>query len=96
MLATRIKQIAKEKGMKISDIAAQMHINPVNLSACINKNPTIGTLQKIADTLKVEVYELLQFQKSTKEVTGYIEVQGEIIKINTKHDILRVLDMLGD
>lgn len=96
MLATRIKQIAKDKGLKMSDIAREMGINPVNFSTSINRNPTLGTLYKIANTLDVELYELLQFRKPIQEVTGYLEVRGEIIKINTKHDILKVLDMLGD
>ena len=47
MLVTRIKQIAKEKGLKMSDIAHEMGINPVNFSASINRNPTLGEIIKI-------------------------------------------------
>lgn len=95
MLATRIKQIAKEKGMKMSDIAQVMNINPVNFSASINGNPTVGTLNKIANILKVDIYELFTYSQTAKEVTGYLEVNGEIIKISSRSDILKVLDMLG-
>lgn len=95
MLATRIKQIAKEKGMKMSDIAQVMNINPVNFSASINGNPTVGTLNKIANILEVDIYELFTYSQTAKEVTGYLEVNGEIIKISSRSDILKVLDMLG-
>lgn len=94
MLVTRIKQIAKEKGMKMSDIAKAMNINPVNFSASINGNPTVGTLYKIANTLNVDIHELFLFKAPIQEVTGYLEVRGEIIKVSNRSDILKVLDML--
>ena len=94
MLVTRIKQIAKEKGLKMSDIAHKMGINPVNFSASINRNPTLGTLYKIANVLDVDIHELFIFRRPIQEVTGYLEVRGEIIKINNRSDILRALEML--
>ena len=94
MLVTRIKQIAKEKGLKMSDIAHEMGINPVNFSASINRNPTLGTLYKIANVLDVDIHELFKFRRPIQEVTGYLEVRGEIIKINNRSDILRALEML--
>ncbi len=94
MLVTRIKQIAKEKGLKMSDIAHEMGINPVNFSASINKNPTLGTLYRIANVLDVDIHELFMFRKPIPEVTGYLEVRGEIIKVNNRSDIIRALDML--
>jgi transcriptional regulator with XRE-family HTH domain len=96
MLVNRIKQIAKEKGMKMSDIAQAMKINPVNFSASINGNPTLGTLYKIANTLDVDIHELLMFKAPVKEVTGYLEVRGGIVKVNNRSDILKVLDMLDN
>lgn len=94
MLVTRIKQIAKEKGLKMSDIAHEMGINPVNFSTSINRNPTLGTLYKIANALDVDIHELFLFKKPVQEVTGYLEVRGEIIKVGNRSDIIRALEML--
>lgn len=94
MLVTRIKQIAREKGLKMSDIAHEMRINPVNFSASINRNPTLGTLYRIANVLDVDIHELFMFRRPIQEVTGYLEVRGEIIKINNRSDILRALERL--
>ena len=92
MVAQRIKQIAKERGMKMSDIANALGINPVNFSASINGNPTVHTLEKIAEVLNVTISDF--FEKPDSEVTGYLEVKGEIKKISNRSDILRILEIL--
>lgn len=78
----------------MSDIAQAMKAHPVNFSASINGNPTIRTLNKIANILEVDISELFIYSQTAKEVTGYLEVNGEIIKISSRSDILKVLDML--
>jgi DNA-binding phage protein len=40
-----IKNIAREKGMRIEDIANKMGITKGGLSKALNGNPTIGTLR---------------------------------------------------
>ena len=54
----RVRKICKEKGLSIAGLAEQMKINKVSLSKAINGNPTIGTLQKIADALGVPLVSL--------------------------------------
>ena len=54
----RVRKICKEKGLSIAGLAEQMKINKVSLSKAINGNPTIGTLQKIADALGVPLISL--------------------------------------
>lgn len=62
-----------------------------NLSSIINSksNPSIEMLQKIATTLEVELWEL--FERKNDEVSGYIEIKGEIHKISTVDDIEKLL-----
>lgn len=60
----RIKEVIKEKGMTITELADVMGINRVNLSNMVNGNPTVETLNKIADALKVPVTELFEEPKS--------------------------------
>jgi len=54
----RVKDICKEKGLSITELAAKMNIAQESLSRAINGNPTISTLEKIAAALGVEVTDL--------------------------------------
>lgn len=56
----RVKEICKEQNLTLSDLADMLGINRVNLSSTINGNPTIGTLEKIATALGVELVELFE------------------------------------
>ena len=55
-----IKNIAREKGMRIEDIANKMGITKGGLSKALNGNPTIGTLRKVADVLQVPVTDFFR------------------------------------
>lgn len=60
----RIKEVIKEKGKTITELADIMGINRVNLSNMVNGNPTVETLNKIADALRVPVTELFERPKN--------------------------------
>ncbi len=60
----RIKEVIKEKGSSIQELADRIGINRVTLSNSINGNPTVETLNKIADALCVPVTELFEQPKS--------------------------------
>lgn len=55
-----IKNIAREKGMRIEDIANELGITKGGLSKALNGNPTIGTLRKVARVLKVPVTDFFR------------------------------------
>ncbi|WP_320981830.1 helix-turn-helix transcriptional regulator [Parabacteroides goldsteinii] len=59
----RIKEVIKEKGMTITELADKMGINRVNLSNMVNGNPTVETLNKIALALNVPVTKLFEQPK---------------------------------
>ena len=54
----RIKELCKEKGLLFKELAHQLGITDVGLRQSLQGNPTIGTLEKIAAALGVEVTEL--------------------------------------
>jgi len=54
----RIKSILKSRGLTMEDLANELGINKVSLSATLNGNPTMNTLEKIANTLNVPVVKL--------------------------------------
>ncbi len=58
MTITRIKDVLKEKGMSQKDLADKLGITVVGMSKILNGNPKIDTLEKIASTLGVELWEL--------------------------------------
>ena len=56
----RVRKVCKEKGMNLKGLADKLGISAESLSRIINGNPTVGTLQKIADTLGVSFIELFE------------------------------------
>jgi len=54
----RVKELCKEKGILFKSLAQQIGITDVGLRQSLQGNPTIGTLEKIAAALGVEVTEL--------------------------------------
>ena len=56
----RVKEICKSKGLLMEELANKLGVTPNTLTRNINGNPTIETLEKIADTLGVPVSELFE------------------------------------
>lgn len=54
----RIKEVCKTKETSITELAQRMDIKQESLSRTINGNPTLSTLENIANALGVEVTEL--------------------------------------
>lgn len=55
-----IKNIAREKGMRIEDIANELGITKGGLSKALNGNPTVETLRKVAKVLNVPVADFFR------------------------------------
>lgn len=56
----RIKEVIKEKGTSVKEVAQKMGIKPPSLSRTINGNTTVEMLQRIAKVLDVSVSELIE------------------------------------
>ncbi len=52
-----IKGIIKQKGLTMEEVAERMGISRVTLSQTLSGNPTMSTLQRIADALGCKVGE---------------------------------------
>lgn len=79
----RIKEVLKEKGITLKDLAAMLGITNVALSRIVNGNTTIETLRKIAEALDVDVRELIVPTKETanKERVLYMKNDaGDLIE----------------
>lgn len=61
----RIKEILKERNMKITELAEAVGVSQGAMSLAINGNPTLSTLKKIADALNVQVVDLFENKATT-------------------------------
>lgn len=58
----RVKEICKEKGLQMQELADRLGITRITLTRNISGNPTISTLENIASALGVSVQELFEPQ----------------------------------
>ena len=65
MAELRIKEVCKEKGVKIMDLSTMIGVSQTNTSNIINGkvNPSLETLEKIASALNVRITELFEQPK---------------------------------
>lgn len=63
MLSENIKKIRKKRGIsqdKLSKLADITHTTLAKIESGVNNNPTIKTLQRIAQALNVKIDDLLK------------------------------------
>ena len=86
----RVKEILKERGMKMYELAETMGIAPESLTRALQRNPQYTTLKTIADTLGVSVRDLFKgndTQASNNEMRGCIFYNGEMLTFNSREEI---------
>jgi transcriptional regulator with XRE-family HTH domain len=88
----RIKELIKEKGLTVAQVADKMKIHSPSLSRAINGNPTVDMLDKIAAALNVDIREL--FGKSNEELYGLVEYKGKCYKIESPESLKQLLSIV--
>lgn len=83
----RVKDICKEKGITLADLAKKMGLSPSGLSMALNRNMTLEVLKKIADALEVNISEL--FEKRD-DVELYVKYNDEMYPL-TNQDIIAII-----
>ncbi len=87
----KIKEICKEKGITLTEIAKRLNISNVNLSNSLNGNPTLGRLKEVADILEVEVWQLF---KRKEDIQGVIQYNGYVYTIDSYESLLKLADKI--
>lgn len=87
----RVKELCKEKGLTLQQLAEYMGVNRVSLSNSINGNPTIGTLEKVAGALGVDVVEL--FAKRG-DFIAFVRRDGVTHTFDTENDLIAYTETL--
>ena len=90
----RVKEICKEKGILFKDLAGLVGVHDVTLRNSLNGNPTIGTLQKVADALGVEFLEL--FAPKRADFTAFIDYRGELHRFDNIEALKCYLSAIND
>ncbi len=75
-LKTRVKELCKQRGFLFKELAQKVGITEPGLRQALGGNPTVGTLQKVADALEVEVVDL--FEPSGLSET-FLGPQGRLV-----------------
>lgn len=56
----RVKEVCREKGITITELAEKMGMAQGNLSKTLNGNPTVETLYKVSEILGVNTGDLFE------------------------------------
>ncbi len=79
----RVKEILKERGIKMYQLAEMIGITPESLTRALMRNPQFSTLKAIADALRVPVRELFSTQKTEPNIVrGTVVIAGFVYDIN--------------
>lgn len=76
-----IKILCKSKNIKLKDLAIKVNMDNATLSRAIHGNPTLKTLESIAEALNISITDLLRYKDFDSNNTIIIDgVQYFIIK----------------
>lgn len=77
----RVKELCKEKGLQMQELADKLGITRITLTRNISGNPTISTLENIAAALGVTVQELFAPQPTNTITCPHC---GAVLEIREK------------
>lgn len=82
----RIKDILKEQGITINELAEKMGLNRVTLSTQINGTANIASYEKIATALNVPLWQLFASSQEVQETKNTITCPhcGKPIELEVK------------
>lgn len=85
----RIKELCREKGINMETLAKGIGTSQASISRIItgNGNPTMDSLERIADFLEVRVADLFL----NDGVVGFVKANGVTHEINSIADIEKLL-----
>ena len=92
----RIKDILKEKGLTIKDIADKMGMDASNLNSSLKKgNPRLSTLADIANAIGCDITELFKPNEETANAPkgnsqALVLIDGEAYRLTRAKDVVRL------
>lgn len=89
----RVKQICKEKKILFKDLAAAVGVHDVTLRASLQGNPTIGTLEKVATALGVDLVELFA---EKGDFVAFVRRNGVTHTFESEQDLKEFVNTFGE
>lgn len=87
----RVKEILKERGIKMKELAEKMGKTPESLTRALQRNPQYSTLKAIAQELGLSMRDLFreegEKQKVDKDMQGCIFHNGEMFIFNSREEL---------
>lgn len=90
----RIKEICKAKGVLFKDLAKSVGITDVGLRQSLQGNPTVGTLEKIATALNVDIWELFTASTTKSEFTALVKNGGDFYQATTVQELENIVERI--
>lgn len=95
----RIKDICKEKGMTLEELAKKLGILRTSLSQALTRNSfSTDKLKEIATALDVPMWQLFaspeEVAESGKDLTAMISYRGEFFNTHSKEELKEYVDNL--
>lgn len=88
-----VREILKEKGISIKELAAGMGVTPSAVSQLLaNPNPSIQQLERIANVIGVDVMDL--FAQDFSYINGYIETGDNIYPVKSREQFVSLIDKI--
>ena len=91
-ISHKVKELCRDKGITIKELAEKMDIAPESLSRAINGNPQLSTIRKIAEALGVSLTDM--FDRSKDELLAIIVCSGKTYTATTKAKLKEIADAL--
>lgn len=84
-----VKKIIKKKGYTMESVANQMGITRVTLTQNLSRNPTVGTLQKIANVIGCKVGNFFEDEISANgsDLIALIRFRGHLYQADTIEEL---------
>ncbi len=90
----RIKEICKQKGILFKDLAKQIGVTDVGLRQSLQGNPTMGTLEKIASALNVELWELFTASTENGDFMALVKSGNRYYHATTLSELENIVEQL--
>lgn len=89
----RIKELCKEKGITMESLAAGIGTSQASISRIItgSGNPTIESLERIANYLGVGVADLFV----NDGIVGFVKAKGQLFEINSMDDLKNTIETIN-
>ena len=97
MITLRIEDILRERGISKTQFAEMMGVAKQNVNLLLNTN-NIKKIEEIANKLGVKFSYLINDDSQTTKsnIIGFIEVDGEVIKVSSVQDLEEVVQRLKE